>query len=110
MELLLFNGSNPVRVTIEQNDYKPRLTLDDGTCQITVELSDEDSKSLGEYLLDGQITDFEDDLAELQKDNDNLEDKLSDLQSEMDDLESTVKAQEKEIDELKTRLEDYEPE
>lgn len=90
MRVLCFNGSEQIIAEIEENDYKPKLTLTQGLVSISVEIHDD----LDELLygrMEAKIECLEDDVQDLKEEISGLREELEQCQVEKDSLIDDIK-------------------
>ena len=103
MRVQLYLGSEPVSLEIEENDYKPKLTLSNATHSISADLD-----SIEDLLEDMGVTLDEDTKEELRDEISELNSEVSGLRSDVSSLESGIEDKESEIEDLKDKIEELE--
>jgi peptidoglycan hydrolase CwlO-like protein len=111
MNIRLLNGSEPVILDIEDNSYKPKLTITSSGVSISADLSSSDIDEIISALAGGTtISGLEEEVMHLSEDNSDLEAKVNELEGEIEvlktenkELEETIKELEAKIKELRER-------
>lgn len=104
MELLLHLGSEQVRLCLEDNAYKPIISLTMGDITIAAELTDPDIEILMSSLEHPDIEELEDQVEDLEETISLLDKQISSMAAEKLEVDKKLEAAEKDIEELEALL------
>lgn len=90
MRHILFNGSDPVTMDVERNGYKPRVTLSNGSSEISFELDSDAEEAFLEILDHESVQDLEAEIEKLEEEVDELRDNKKELEEEIEDLKNKI--------------------
>lgn len=110
MNIRLLDGSEPVILDIEDNSYKPKMTITSKGVSISADLTSCDIDDITFALLGTGIQGYEEEITKLQEENDNLEAKVNELEEEVEDLEEINDELNNTIAELEKRIKELESE
>ena len=102
MRIQLYLGSEPVLLEIEENDYKPRITLSNATTSVSAEV--DCLEVLADHITGGSIQDLNDDIEKLENTIEELEEKNTELTTDVREGIRTIKRLEEQIRELMLSL------
>lgn len=101
MKLTLFYGSDPVYLEIEENGYKPKISMANSFTAVVAEIQKEDRDDLI-ALLGGRNYNYT--IGKLEDEITTHEGTISDLRSDLEEAQDKIDSLEDEIERLKDEL------